>query len=115
MKAAEGFVFAFLYVFVFVFVNVFVFLDGERTVMKAAAGRGATGQAMCQAFLSVFVFKIVIAMVSVFVYRIVIAIVIVFVFVSLDIGYENCGRRGRDQTGNASKASINTNCVFVTR
>ena len=77
--AAEGFVFAFVYVFVFVF----VFLDGERTVMKAAAGRGATGQAMCQAFLSVFVFKIVIAMVSVFVFRIVIAIVIVIVFVSV--------------------------------
>ena len=109
--AAEGFVFAFVFVFVFVF----VFSDGERTVMKAAAGRGATGQAMCQAFLSVFVFKIVIAMVSVFVYRIVIAIVIVFVFVSLDIGYENCGRRGCDQAGNVSKASTNANYVFVTR
>ena len=83
--------------------------------MKAAAGRGATGQAMCQAFLPVFVFKIVITMVIVIVYRIVIAIVIVFVFVSLDIGYENCGRRGRDKTGNVSKASTNTNCVFVTR
>ena len=79
--------------------------------MKAAAGRGATGQAMCQEFLSVFLSKIVI----VFVFKILIAIVIVFVFVSLEGGYENCGRRGRDQTGNVSKASTNTNCVFVTR
>ena len=64
-------------------------------------------------FLSVFVFKVVI----VFVFKIVIAVVIVFVFVfvSLEYGYENCGRKGRDQTGNVSKASINTKCVFVTR
>ena len=79
--------------------------------MKAAAGRGATGQAMCQAFLSVFVSKIAI----VFVFKIVIAIVIIFVFVFLEGGYENCGRKGRDQTGNVSKASTNTNCVLVTR
>ena len=79
--------------------------------MKAVAGRGATGQAMCQEFLSVYLSKIVI----VFVFKILIAIVIVFVFVSLEGGYENCGRKGRDQTGNVSKASTNTNCVLVTR
>ena len=70
---AEGFVLAFafaFYLYLYLYF-VFLFLDGERTVMKAAAGRGATGQAMCQAFLPVFVFKIVITMVIVFVYRIV--------------------------------------------